>query len=246
MIPMLHWDSSKVVFRLCGWFGLLDIIILANGANEETVDFKDRETYEGLFKEYWDTIKEKEVLTLDDLHDADVQIKRVKMSGVRHLKPQYESDKSIELEENREPMLDDHKCDDHDSERAVKPVIRTNNKRPKKTPKRKKGSSRIYYWSLVEKYGSLHRKGPLMEKFLEKEVIPEEPKKIETVTKIVYSNFATIVPQNMKLVYLKRSLVKSLLENYETFESKVMGSFVKVKSEPVDPKYPYQLLAVTG
>ncbi|KAK9714484.1 hypothetical protein RND81_06G097800 [Saponaria officinalis] len=51
---------------------------------------------------------------------------------------------------------------------------------------------------------------------------------------------------NMKLVYLKRNLVESLSENYETFESNVMGSFVKVKVEPFDPKYPYQLLPVTG
>ncbi|XP_074311639.1 uncharacterized protein At5g08430-like [Silene latifolia] len=344
--------GSKGLCNDCLHLALLGDEGMDVDSDGETVDFKDRETYEGLFKEYWDIIKEKEGLTLLDLHDADVQIKKGEKARVKPLKPQYESDKSVELEENREPMLDDHNSDDHDSERAGKPVIGTNNKRPKKTPKRKRGSSRIEYigWaskslieflaaigvdtneklfqsdvsSLIHKYAkenklfhpekrkiilcdarlrpllkrrtisiykindaieahflenleqseddgyssgyeekyatlptkkqawwknmesSLQHKGQLMEKFLGKEVIPEEPKKIETVTKIVYSDFATVVPQNMQLVYLKRGLVESLLENCETFESKVMGSFVKVKSEPVDPKYPYQLLPVTG
>lgn len=50
----------------------------------------------------------------------------------------------------------------------------------------------------------------------------------------------------MKLIYLKKCLVEKLLEQRESFEGKVVGSFVKVKSDPFDAKLPYQLLPVTG
>ncbi|XP_022924310.1 zinc finger CCCH domain-containing protein 44-like isoform X1 [Cucurbita moschata] len=40
--------------------------------------------------------------------------------------------------------------------------------------------------------------------------------------------FASIVAHNMKLVYLRKSLVEDLLEQPESFEDKVVGSFVKV------------------
>ncbi|KAG7020684.1 Zinc finger CCCH domain-containing protein 44, partial [Cucurbita argyrosperma subsp. argyrosperma] len=40
--------------------------------------------------------------------------------------------------------------------------------------------------------------------------------------------FASIVAHNMKLVYLRKSLVEDFLEQPESFEDKVVGSFVKV------------------
>ncbi|XP_047313479.1 uncharacterized protein At5g08430 isoform X1 [Impatiens glandulifera] len=62
------------------------------------------------------------------------------------------------------------------------------------------------------------------------------------------SCFASIVPSNIKLVYLKKNLIVQLLENPETFEAKVVGSFVKVKADPMDTfaKYSYQLQPVIG
>uniref|UniRef100_A0A803L4W9 Uncharacterized protein n=1 Tax=Chenopodium quinoa TaxID=63459 RepID=A0A803L4W9_CHEQI len=286
----------------------------------EKVDFKDRETYEGLFKEYWDIVKEKEGLTLEDLHDADVQIKKDDDRDKPHKSHKYR------------PL--------HHSDSDESPVIVSKKKKPKQLPRRRKGPKRIEFvgWaskvlitflesigvdtskklsqddvaSMVNKYvhenklfdpdkkkkvlcdvrlrpligrksvsiykindaleghfsenleksegegyssgceeekaslpikknwwrklGSFQHKGSLMEKFQQKEAMIEEPKKPIVVAQVIYSQFATITPQNMKLVYLKRCLVEKLLEQRETFESKVVGSFVKVKSEPFDAR----------
>ncbi|KAL2941930.1 hypothetical protein RDABS01_030280 [Bienertia sinuspersici] len=319
----------------------------------EKVDFKDRETYEGLFKEYWDIIKEKEGLTLEDLHNADVELKKGDESKGRSRKSHqsqqshYDSDESVKEVEIKELSSDDHESDDN-----VQPVIVSNKKKPpKKLPRRNRGPKKIEFvgWAsksliqflgsigvetskklsqddvalLINKYvhenkllhpdkkktvlcdvrlrsllgrktisiykindsleghfldnldqsedegyssgceeennplptkkqawwrkvGSFPHKGSLLEKFQQKEAVIEEPNNTDVVVEVIYSQYATIVPQNMKLIYLKKCLVEKLLEQHETFEGKVVGSFVKVKSDPFDAKNPYHLLPVTG
>ncbi|XP_006279598.2 uncharacterized protein At5g08430 [Capsella rubella] len=73
------------------------------------------------------------------------------------------------------------------------------------------------------------------EETCEKEVEPE----------MRATGFATINVDNIKLVYLRKSLVVELLKQNESFGDKVVGSFVKVKNDPRD-FMAYQILQVTG
>nr|POF06037.1 zinc finger ccch domain-containing protein 19 [Quercus suber] len=52
------------------------------------IDFKDRDTNEGLFKEYWEIIKEKEGLTSKHVHSTDKLLKKNKkyMAGYDSMK----------------------------------------------------------------------------------------------------------------------------------------------------------------
>jgi chromatin remodeling complex protein RSC6 len=63
--------------------------------------------------------------------------------------------------------------------------------------------------------------------------------------------FASLVHDNIKLIYLRKSLIMDLLKQPETFEHKVIGCFVRVKNDPKyctyhRPKTMYQLGQVTG
>ncbi|XP_021734672.1 uncharacterized protein At5g08430-like isoform X1 [Chenopodium quinoa] len=82
------------------------------------------------------------------------------------------------------------------------------------------------------------------------------PKKLKILTtqskkkapEVSKSCLAAINSDNIKLLYLRKSLVQELLNNPETFETKVVGSFVRVKSDPHDifQKNSHQLQLVTG
>ncbi|XP_076887871.1 uncharacterized protein At5g08430-like [Bidens hawaiensis] len=62
------------------------------------------------------------------------------------------------------------------------------------------------------------------------------------------SCFAAIIPDNIKLLYLKRSLVEELVMHPESIEGKLLGSYIRIKSDPMDfsQKNSHQLHPVTG
>ena len=61
------------------------------------------------------------------------------------------------------------------------------------------------------------------------------------------SGFAAIISSNIKL-YLRTSLIEELLKQPETFDGKVLESFVRIKSDPNDylQKNSHLLLQVIG
>lgn len=62
------------------------------------------------------------------------------------------------------------------------------------------------------------------------------------------SCFAAIIPHNIRLIYLKRTLIQQLLKDPETFEHKIVGSFIRIKSDPSDylQKNSHLLVQVLG
>ncbi|PSS19015.1 Plus-3 domain, subgroup protein [Actinidia chinensis var. chinensis] len=289
----------------------------------EKVDFKDRNTVEGLFKEYWDIIKEKERLVLEHLHSADAQLKKGKKS-----KSGSCSDESETYDGNQSASDDD----DGDEIEEHKPSRKR--KRSKGMKKEMKSNKRGFIgWgsnaliSFLESIGrdtsqklsqydvssivsgyinenklfhpekkrkilcddklksvlgrktvNKHKIYDLLEPHFLENLEPSEddepeyssedkdenvfvackkkrkssgnrkPQEKEVAFDAPKCYFASIVADNIKLVYLKRGVVLEILKQPETFECKVIGSFVRVKSESSDYslRNSHQLVQVTG
>ncbi|KAG5546209.1 hypothetical protein RHGRI_018403 [Rhododendron griersonianum] len=292
----------------------------------EQVDFKDRETYEGLFWEYWEIIKKQEGLTLEDLRFADAQLKK----GENFKSDSY----VVESEEDEDSRLRSDYEDEDDVEEP-KPMKRKNKSKGQQLVIERKvvsnkrefigwgSKSLIHFLASIGKDTSkeisqaqvsniitvyinenrlfdsekkrkilcderlksvLGRKTvnrnkiyDLLEPHFVDNLQPSEDeveyssedkdenvlvackkqKKLSTCRKIqekeevfnaLQSCFASITTENIKLVYLRRSLVQELLKQPGNFEGKLLGSFVKVKSEFIDftQRSSHQLLQVTG
>ncbi|GAB4835514.1 hypothetical protein Ancab_000423 [Ancistrocladus abbreviatus] len=311
----------------------------------EKIDFKDRETYECLFMEYWEIINETQGITLEDLHSADARLKKGENCKSRSHNSLSDSDEYGMNEENlvdSSDSLDSDEAEGHD-------LVSRRNILIRHKEKKHKGSTKIEFFSwaskslieflasigidtseklsqdnvasIIGKYvqdnklfhpekkkkvlcdarlrsvlgrrsvniykindlleghfpenledseeeeqehiledenanenlssqkrkrssmRSSQEKGSASEKLPQKEIacvdFDEEDPAFE-------SCFASIIPKNMKLVYLKRSLVEELLKQPESFESKVLGSFVRVRTDAVNGRKSHQLLQVTG
>ncbi|CAF2195444.1 unnamed protein product [Brassica rapa] len=84
------------------------------------------------------------------------------------------------------------------------------------------------------------------EKEVKPEMQPTETCEKEVKPEMRPTGFAAISADNIKLVYLRKSLVLELMKKHkESVGEKVVGSFVKVKNDPRD-RIAFQILQVTG
>jgi len=288
-------------------------------------DFNDRETYEFLFKEYWEIVRDKEGLTLDKLEEAYAILKRgqnckqdsdleklhdeehssdddfvgnsdddgeepsarAKLNGTTmKIKSFLKKGKSMRngfmgwaSKELIEFLLSIGKdtsetLDQYRAAEAVKDYIRKKDllqKDKKKLiicddklqllfRKSKVKYNKIYY--LLEKHiaanmisddeilaSSDDNSDSVMTK--KARTVSCQPSTLKRTPEINKRCFAALVRDNINLIYLRRSLVMDLLKEPATFESKVVGCFVRIKNDPKDYSFQkhkmlYRLGKVTG
>uniref|UniRef100_A0A0E0HEM3 GYF domain-containing protein n=1 Tax=Oryza nivara TaxID=4536 RepID=A0A0E0HEM3_ORYNI len=289
----------------------------------ERVDFSDRETYEFLFKDYWDIIRDKEGLTLDNMREAYTLLR----SGLNC----NELSDMEKLPNSEQSSDDDFLGNSDDDDEPVYPSVSNGTSNKVKTIlKEGKTKKQVYVgWGSIELIGfmssigkdtskpldqfgaaevvkqyirqndllqkdkkkqvicdgklwSLFRKSKLkynkiyslLEKHIAENITPEDESLdssedntdsiMERKSRIMNSElstpeevseryrrcFASLVRENIKLIYLRRTLVIDLLKQPDTFECKVIGCFVRVKNDPREysrhkPQKLYQLGQVT-
>ncbi|CAA2988972.1 zinc finger CCCH domain-containing 44 isoform X1 [Olea europaea subsp. europaea] len=284
----------------------------------EKVDFKDRETFEGLFMEYYEIIKEKE---------------RLNMKNIRSSLDRLNKRKNYKSDSDSKEFAEDHEEESSDSEDNDYGKNCLNQYKKRKTERSNSNREEFMGWGsryLFEFLASIgkdtsvalsqHDVLSIINDYVKENKLfdPKNKKKIicdaslkslfrrRTINKYriydlldthfkenqdeteedelgnnsedneakisvackrqrkqdavkrsqtdgkVYgaprSYFASIITDNMKLVYLKKSLLFELFEQPESFEEKVIGSFVRVKTDPYDynQKNSHQLVQVKG
>ncbi|XP_055816377.1 uncharacterized protein At5g08430-like isoform X2 [Solanum dulcamara] len=291
----------------------------------ESVDLRDRETYEGLFRECYEILKEKEKIDKNILLAGKAQLDKEKICQNRSY-----SDKRGEKED--EQLSSDNE-DFSDGEPLMKKLKMKRHTQMKTKIQRKVDSKKKEFvgWgskalidflqfigqdtrqkisqydvsSIVIKYIKEHNLIDPVKKtrilcdvhleavfgkkvvnrrrilsLLERHIVdneerlqndeldhdledddteilvaPKTGEKVEQhkVSSIGYSTasqsqFAALIPENIKLIYLKRSLVLEMIKQPESIETKIIGSFVRVKLDPRDSvqRNSHQLVQITG
>ncbi|KAL1534932.1 hypothetical protein AAHA92_31045 [Salvia divinorum] len=196
----------------------------------EMVDFEDLETFEGLFSEYYDIIKKEEGFEPQNLYAAKEGVKATKI-------PECSSEDNYE-EENE--------ISDYDGAKHAK-KYRSGRKKSRMQIPMKLSKNDFVGWgsrALIDFLSSIgisdvckkQRKLNTERKSPEKELADDVP----------LGCFASIVVENVKLVYLRRSLLLELLKQPELFAEKVVGCFIRVKSDPYHSRNSHQLMQVRG
>lgn len=275
---------------------------------QEKIDFKDRDTFECLFKEYWEIIKGKEGLSLDDVYSADVDSIKIDESeeDIDLTTPNSDAD-STELQRSMgkrkapkeqeylgwgsKPLIDflrsigkdtTKQLSQYDLDSIIFAYIRDRNLfHPEKKRKvlcddklysifRKKSLDRMKIYGLLGAHISENlvlldentsededeNKNKLEDKKKDTVIVGKKGTVSSDITSLEnevspsvrQSCFASVVTDNIKLVYLRRSLLEELLKQPENSESKIQGSFVRVKNDPRDylQRNSHQLLQVEG
>ncbi|CAL8997934.1 unnamed protein product [Prunus brigantina] len=291
----------------------LKLVLLAEenseyGLDGEKIDFKDRDTFECLFKEYWEIIKGNEGLRLDDVYSADVDSIKIDESeeDIDLTTPNSDAD-STELQRSMgkrkapkeqeylgwgsKPLIDflrsigkdtTKQLSQYDLDSIIFAYIRDRNLfHPEKKRKvlcddklysifRKKSLDRMKIYGLLGAHISENlvlldentsededeNKNKLEDKKKDTVIVRKKGTVSSDITSLEnevspsvrHSCFASLVTDNIKLVYLRRSLLEELLKQPENSESKIQGSFVRVKNDPRDylQRNSHQLLQVEG
>eukprot|EP00268_Persea_americana_P064432 TRINITY_DN847_c5_g1_i2.p1 TRINITY_DN847_c5_g1~~TRINITY_DN847_c5_g1_i2.p1 ORF type:complete len:616 (-),score=122.75 TRINITY_DN847_c5_g1_i2:831-2678(-) len=290
----------------------------------DKVDFKDRDTYEFLFKEYWDIIKEEERLSLEDLHTVDALLKKGENNADVYYLDEAEFVSDVDDRGNGELPLIELFKGQHVQTKAMRKKYRSGRKEftgwasreliqfltsiGKSTdkpipqfevydmiteyiyenkllhPKRKKKvicDARLHY---LFKRRSINRLkiSDLLESHFPNDQVPEDKSPFYSedesssmdckrqrrtrsrsggktqkfvaidsrhkVFEVPKKFYASVTAKNIKLVYLRRSLIEEFLKNPDTFDRKVIDCFVRVKCDPKDysSRSFFQLMQVTG
>uniref|UniRef100_A0A0D9WGN5 Uncharacterized protein n=1 Tax=Leersia perrieri TaxID=77586 RepID=A0A0D9WGN5_9ORYZ len=290
----------------------------------ERVDFSDRETYEFLFKDYWEIIRDKEGLTLDNLQQAHAILRsglnRNELSDSEKLPNSEQSSDDDFLghsDDNDEPLypsdfngttnkvktiLKEGKTkknvfvgwgskeliefltsigkdtskplDQFAAAEVVKGYIRQKDLLQK--DKKKHVISDDKLWSLFRKSKLKYNKiYSLLERHIAENITSEDESLAssedntnsimkrkgqtincglstpEEVSERYRRCFASLIRDNIRLIYLRRTLIIDLLKQPNTFECKVIGCYVRIKNDPKGyshhkPQKLYQLGQVTG
>lgn len=174
---------------------------------QEIADFRDRETYECLFREYYELVKEKEGIDKNKLLAGKAQLDKEKISQ----NSSY-SNKRCEKEDEQFSSGNENFNDGEPQKKKLK--------MKRCTQQKTKTQSKVI--------------GSLEQNKLSSIWYSTAPK----------SQFAALIPENIKLVYLRQSLVMELIKQPESIKTKIIGSFVLVKLDP--RRNSHQLVQITG
>ncbi|XP_055959567.1 uncharacterized protein At5g08430 isoform X2 [Mercurialis annua] len=297
----------------------LELVILVEekdnlDTDKGKIDLTDRNTFECLFLEYWDIIKEEEGLNLDDVYTADAKMRKGQV-----LSGSFKSNKIRRGKKDDDSIHSDSGVDDaeefetigkgkatkavefcgwgskhlieflgslgkdttkmlsqYDVYSIISEYIRGNALSDPKNRKkiicdeklftvfRRRCLNKNKIYNLLEAHlieyldqsdedDNLIKIEKCPSNRSEKDLASRKKRRIDETFQDVEaptvkeSCFASVVSENIKLVYLRRSLVEKLLDGQESFEKKVVGSFVRVKNDPRDCTHrkPHQLSRVT-
>ncbi|CAA6663922.1 unnamed protein product [Spirodela intermedia] len=222
--------------------------------DEGKMDSEDTETPEFLFMEYWYLIKKQEKITSKDLCEVEALLKK-EQNYKFHVSTILQRLGSVELIEFLTFLGKDatQPLDRWDVNKIIESYIHENSLLH---PYRKKKTVLC-----DEKLHTLFGKGTvkvrkiynLLEGHFASNPASDDSasgNQGEDVCELPGGRFASMVYENIKLVYLRRSLIMELLSNPQTFERKVIGCFVRIKNDPKDvnfsPDKVYMLRKVSG
>ncbi|KAL0643147.1 hypothetical protein Bca4012_041437 [Brassica carinata] len=325
----IHLKENKGLCNHCQEYVITLEEIQEYDATGDKIDLTDRDTFECLFLEYWEIIKNQEGVTFDDVIASKSRKKAAKAKSrykddpkfeLHHVNSSKSPKKGIKIKDDDDdgpefsltnygvddvedykttlkpkrmefigwgskPLIDfltsigedtREEMSQHSVESVIRRYIRQKNLLDDEKKKKKVRCDEKLFSIFRKKYVNQRRIYSLLNAHFKENVeqleyitllergfgeknenvsVPckkqktetsedEEPCEKEVKPEMRPTGLAAISADNIKLVYLRKSLVLELVKQSESFRSKVVGSFVKVRNDPRDP-VAFQILQVT-